>query len=297
MYGYIRPNRGELRLREYDQYRAAYCGLCESLRRRHGLLARFIVNYDFTFLAVASIGSCRAESRRCPVHPLRRRPCLCQSAALDSAADQSVILAWWKLRDDVEDKPFLHSIPARIGLVLLRKAFRRACDSQKSFAENTENCLRELSRLEKENCSSLDRTADCFARILRQAAAETEDLRERRIRQELFYHIGRSVYILDAVDDLPEDRKKGNYNPLLFRFSMDEGGLKESDRETVRATLNQSQRAAAGALLLRDKDLWQPILENIVMVGLPDITELVLSGRWREKNHAFSYRILSTGGR
>lgn len=53
MYGYIRPDRGELKVREYQQFRAAYCGLCEALRRRCGLLSRFVVNYDLTFLAMA----------------------------------------------------------------------------------------------------------------------------------------------------------------------------------------------------------------------------------------------------
>ena len=49
MYGYVRPDKGELRVREYELFRAVYCGLCQALRERYGFLSRFAVNYDMTF--------------------------------------------------------------------------------------------------------------------------------------------------------------------------------------------------------------------------------------------------------
>ena len=50
MFGYVRPRRDELRMREYDRYHAAYCGVCRSLGREYGFFSRFLVNYDMTFL-------------------------------------------------------------------------------------------------------------------------------------------------------------------------------------------------------------------------------------------------------
>ena len=52
MFGYVRPNRDELKVRELRDYEALYCGLCHALGRRHGFFARFFLNYDFTFLAM-----------------------------------------------------------------------------------------------------------------------------------------------------------------------------------------------------------------------------------------------------
>lgn len=49
MFGYVRPNRDELKVRELRDYEALYCGLCRALGRRHGFFARFFLNYDFTF--------------------------------------------------------------------------------------------------------------------------------------------------------------------------------------------------------------------------------------------------------
>ena len=94
MYGYIRPDIGELRINEYRRFRSAYCGLCEALRQRYGVLARFLIGYDMTFLALLSLSPETAiEQRRCVVHPLRKQPCICGMTELFDAADYTVILA------------------------------------------------------------------------------------------------------------------------------------------------------------------------------------------------------------
>ena len=40
MFGYVRPNRDELKVRELRDYEALYCGLCHALGRLHGFFAR-----------------------------------------------------------------------------------------------------------------------------------------------------------------------------------------------------------------------------------------------------------------
>ena len=52
MFGYVRPVREELKCRDFDLYKATYCGLCGAMRRRYGWLAPMFLNYDFTFLAL-----------------------------------------------------------------------------------------------------------------------------------------------------------------------------------------------------------------------------------------------------
>lgn len=286
MYGYIRPDRAELLGREYELFRAEYCGLCHTLRRRYGPIARFVVNYDLTFLAmVLSAEKPCAEPMRCPVHPMQKRSIVRTDKALEAAADYSVILTWWKLSDTVYDEKNAKAAAAMGGELAFRRAYRKAALRRPGFDVRARECLAELSRLEKENNASLDRAADCFARILAAAAEDAPGEADRRIRSELFYHVGRSVYILDAVDDLSEDIRHGRYNPLRCRVKPGEDKLGPEEIDRLRATLNLSQHSAAKALTLRSPDAWQPILENIVMVGLPRVTELVLSGRWNKKQN------------
>lgn len=165
----------------------------------------------------------------------------------------------------------------------MKKAYEKAAAARADFDANTRKCLSELNALEAENCPSLDRSADCFARILAFAAEDSADREQQRIRRELFYHIGRMVYILDAVDDLSDDVKKNSYNPLRSRLEKDTDKLSEAETDALRSTLNLSQRSAAAALMLRKTDPWQPILENIVTIGLPEVTELVFAGKWNKR--------------
>ena len=98
MFGYVRPVREELKCRDFDLYKASYCGLCGAMRRRYGWLAPMFLNYDFTFLALLlaepeeRFTPCRG---RCHANPLRKKPMCPASEALDTAADESVVLTWW----------------------------------------------------------------------------------------------------------------------------------------------------------------------------------------------------------
>ena len=52
MYGYIVMNKPELKIREYERYRAYYCGLCKSLKSDAGMRGQISLSYDMTFLAL-----------------------------------------------------------------------------------------------------------------------------------------------------------------------------------------------------------------------------------------------------
>ncbi len=283
MYGYVRPDRGELKVREYETFRGVYCGLCHTLKERYGPFARYTVNYDFTFLAMLLAGPEPAHScaKRCPYHPLRRTSCPEGAASLDLAADYSVILAYWKLRDGAEDKPFFPALGYRFLSLLLRRSYRKAANTRPDFAALTETELSALSRLEREQCPAVDAPADRFANILRGAADGEEDPERRRVLRELLYALGRIVYILDAADDLAEDMKDGSYNPLRYRFEPREGKLSPEDEAELRLSLRHSHNRLSSAFALLPPTPYTPILENILFLGLPGITQAVFSGEWK----------------
>ena len=200
-----------------------YCGLCGTLAERYGPSARWILNYDFTFLAILlSDGRESERTRRCPPHPLRGRSCLASSPALELAADESVILSWRKLRDNVEDSALWRGLPDRAACAALRSACETAAAIRPDFHKTVCQQLTALRALEAENCASLDRPADTFALLLRAAAGETEGTR-RRVLEEMLYHLGRWIYLVDAADDLRQDAKSGNYNPVALRFDLRDG--------------------------------------------------------------------------
>ena len=52
MFGYVKAYKPELKVRDYEQYKAVYCSLCKTLGREYGLFARLTLSYDFTFAAL-----------------------------------------------------------------------------------------------------------------------------------------------------------------------------------------------------------------------------------------------------
>ena len=279
MFGYVRPVRTELRVWEWERYREAYCGLCDAMGRRHGFLARMFLNYDFTFLAMLLLPDLGRKERsrcRCPARlGICRKSCTPRHEAMDLAADESVILAYWKLRDGVLDGSFWQRQCSRILSRLLRSAYRRAQRSCPAFAETVENCLGELHVLEREQCPSLDRTADTFARILSAAGPKTGSPARDRAMEQLLYHVGRWIYLLDAWDDLEEDRRAGQYNPILKRFP----DRAQDHREEIERTLLHSRNLAVSAYALLDGGDWSGILENILYLGLPAMERSVCTIR------------------
>ena len=103
MFGYVRPVREELKCKDFDLYRATYCGLCRELRRKYGLLAPMFLNFDFTFLALLlwpaeqRFVPCRG---RCHANPLARKEMCPADPALEAAADFN---AWFNGLQNVLD--------------------------------------------------------------------------------------------------------------------------------------------------------------------------------------------------
>ncbi len=281
MFGYVRPLQGKLDPGELEAYQVAYCGLCHTLGRRYGLFARFLLNYDFTLLAMLlspASDKPAVEHRRCVRCPLKGKTVCAANSGLDIAADESVILTWWKLRDSIEDGGVWERLKARTMCLLLKPGYRRAAAARPEFDRETRDCLARLHALEKENCPSLDRTADAFACILRAAAPATGDAPRDRAMGQLLYHVGRWIYLVDAWDDLAEDRSSGAYNPIRARFQGDE----EGQQAYLRSTMDRSLDLAISAFELLDLGGWKGVVENILSLGLPAVEELVFRGEWKE---------------
>lgn len=281
MFGYVVPQKPELKVRELEAYQAVYCGLCHATGRRYGFLSRFFLSYDFAFLAmVLAPAEERAPThrRRCIACPLRGKDVCVGGDWLEVAAGESLILSYWKLRDSVADQGALKGLAARALSLVLRPAYRKAARRYAAFDAEVRRCLEELQGLEREGCPSMDRTADTFARILQAAAPERGAPQRDRAVGQLLYHVGRWIYLVDAWDDLEEDRVRGGYNPLLCRFP--DGP--EAHREELRTTLRHSLNLSASAFSLAECGSWGGVLANVLYLGLPTVEEAVFTGQWRK---------------
>jgi len=277
MFGYVRPVRAELKCKDFDLYRAAYCSLCRCLRQRYGVVSTIFLSYDCTFLTLLlwepEVGMTPC-SGRCCANPFLKRPMCEDNEALHRAADVSVILAWWKLQDSIRDDKLPDRTKSRCLSWLMRSSYRKAARNAPEFDHTVRTCLAELSQLEEAGSTSIDQTADAFARLL-QSAVPQENAQARVIGQ-LLYHLGRWIYLADARDDLAEDLSDDRYNPVAARYG------KEGDDDALALTMDHSLDQMAAAFHLGSFGCRTPILENIIFLGLPLVQRCVFDGSWTQ---------------
>lgn len=115
MFGYIRPSKPHLSEQDEARFQSVYCGLCHELGRKYGFATRFVLNFDFTFLAIllSDAQEPECESCRCAAHPCKAQCVMAHTVALETAADHSLVLAWWQLRDQLKTTAF--SKPSHTG--------------------------------------------------------------------------------------------------------------------------------------------------------------------------------------
>ena len=283
VFGYVRPPVQDLSQEEADRFQRMYCGLCHTLGKRYGVAAQLILNYDFTYLTIllSEKEEGAARSKRCVVHPVHPRMFSEQSSAMELAADESVILAYWQLRDGVEDHDWLHGLKYRSLSAVLEPAYRKAAAIRPVFDETVRRQLKLLGELEAENCPSIDRAADAFAVLLSSAAKEVDDPIRQRVLEQILYHLGRWVYLVDAADDMKKDAEEGNYNPVALRFALRDGVWTPESRQEFAVTLDHSIHMIATAFELWDFGVWKPILETTFYTGLFRVGKAVLDGTFR----------------
>lgn len=271
---------GRLSEEEKGRFSAIYCGLCRTLDERYGLNARFILNYDFAFLAMllSALSAPQSLHRSCIAHPIRGRDYYEPNEALELAADCSLILAWWQLRDGVRDHGVIGGAKYRAAAALLAPAYQKARRLRPEFDRSTRELLDRLNELEAANCPSMDEVADTFALLLQGISREVDDPIKSRVLSQMFYHLGRWIYLIDAADDLVDDFKSGSYNPLIHRFSLACGELTQEAKQELVLSLDHSIRLIAAAFELWDFGDWRPIIQSVVYEGLFVVGKAVLEG-------------------
>lgn len=289
MFGYVRPSQRHLTEADERLFRGIYCGLCRTLGERCGTSARFILNYDLAFLALLLSPPEEPElkQKNCIAHPFRQREYCPGNAALELAADYSVILSWWQIADALADADSGSALKYRSAALALKAAYRKAAARRPRFDELTREHLQKLHALETENCPSLDRPADAFACLLQAAAGEVEDPVKRRVLEQFLYHLGRWIYLVDAADDLKKDFASGSYNPLIARFSLESGELTPEAREALVLSLDHSIRLMAAAFELWDFGVWSNIIRSTVYEGLFCVGNAVLEGTFHADSRPF----------
>ena len=258
MFGHVQANLADLSEEEKRRYRSAYCGLCHTLGKRHGMLTRLTLTYDLTFLSLLLTSLYEPEeacgSCRCIVHPCKKHG-YCIGTYTEYAADMTVALTYYKCLDDWKDDK---SISAWLVAKYLKKRYEKVKILWPEQCATIETELKVIAEAENNPKASADEAANSFGRLMAGLFTYRKDLWQEHL-QRLGYGLGRFIYFADAAIDYKRDVKKGSYNPLVV-LEMKPENLQPS----LKLLLGDASQAFEFLPLVQDAHL----LRNILYSGI-----------------------------
>ncbi len=277
MFGYVKPLPAELLLKEYELYKAVYCGLCHTGGKKVSHFTRFFLSYDFTALATLRLAlgetTPTAVKRRCPYN-LKRKQMLVSDEAFSYTAAAFAFLSYLKAADDLQDERGLSSLKKRLCMPLFKRMKKKADRLYPKLYERLAKPIKALDALEKDEARhTLDEYAHHGAEAVGIIASFGLEGVNAHIAYDAGYHIGRYIYIIDAVDDLADDDGKGRFNPLIRHYGTTDNAVKHT--EDVSETLRASAVRFSAAVGLAKDTVYTDILQNIARFGMANTTKEV----------------------
>jgi hypothetical protein len=263
MFGYVMIYKDELKVKDYNTYKAFYCGLCRSLQKTYGLLGQGTLTYDMTFFVILMTSLYETETEygkgRCVVHPVKKQH-QWQNEMSRYAADMNIMLAYYHFKDDWEDeKNFL----GLMGKAAFERRVRKLHKIYPRLSEVISQKLKQLKALENANETGIDRVSGLFGEIMGELFVYQEDQWSSTLRT-FGQYLGKFVYLMDAYDDLQQDIKNNNYNPLKVIYET----RPESYELMVKDMLLLLMAEASEAFEKLPCITYVDILRNILYVGV-----------------------------
>ena len=257
MFGYLVAAAPLLTEEQQRRYRACYCGLCRSLRERHGQLAGMTLTYDMTFLVLLLSSLYEPEEQAgeetCLAHPRKARPWW-RSEFSDYAADMNLAMACLKCEDDWEDdgNP-LALAEAR----LMRRAYKRVQAAWPRQCAVIEQSLAQLHRLEQARSDDADAAANAFGELMGEIFVLREDRWSDTLRT-FGRALGRFLYVMDACMDLDGDAFHNRYNPFRRYYGLTDN--EQRFRDMLKMILGECLMAFDRLPLVQDVGILQSVL-------------------------------------
>ena len=277
MFGYVRADTPYLYVKDDTLYQAMYCGVCKGIGKVCGNAARMGLSYDVTFLSVLLhniVGQdVKIEKGHCLTHCIRSR----KMAEVDELTKQlgalNTVLVYYKIQDDIQDGD-----KGKLKRVWFQNGYKRAKKAYPEIEKIVAKYMSAQAQVERAKTESIDRAADSTAMMMQAFASYALGDKDPEHTRNLFYALGKWIYLIDALDDYDKDKKKGAYNPFICAYQAEsKAALLESEKgEEVRfafhAIFSDIRENMSKIRFLFNRDL----VDNILLRGLPMMTEKVM---------------------
>lgn len=300
MFGYVVVDKPSLRIREYDYYRATYCGLCHAMGKCTGCLSRLTLSYDATFFVLVRemLEETKVEfvKKRCVRHPIKKIDTVKINPQMEYSACVSAQLAYGKIVDNINDEKGIKRFAAKLSRAIFSRMDMKSFDEIPQMADFISKKLELISQIEDERIPSIDAPAEVFGDMMAGLLSYGFEGEKKLIAEKIGKRIGRWIYIVDAFDDYDDDRKSGSYNPFVELYSSK--NFSDEDLISISKMLEAELAIAFSALELLDDDADKnrsEIVKNILCLGMPASVERIC--KKIDKNNKEEKTNLDTGER
>ncbi|MGI6297822.1 MAG: DUF5685 family protein [Saccharofermentanales bacterium] len=275
MFGYVRPLKSELLMREFSRYQSVYCGICKSIGENYGLLPRLTTGYDLTLMALLLLALSADQppvaAESCILNPLKQKPIVKGGDVIERCAGLSILLAYHKAKDDRRDEG---GLKGTVAAAALRSSYRRAKERYPRSETVIKTHLQRLTELEKgpPDLKAAEIFGDLLSDLMQIAAEASKH--EPPVCEALKLvgrDLGTWIYLCDAIDDLKRDCNNDSWNPFA---NLETSEAYEMARARMQAAEQSLDRTAALLPYTRDGG----IIANVVTLGLPAMREMILAG-------------------
>lgn len=278
MFGYIQPDTPYLFKKDETLYKALYCGLCKSIGKGCGQRARTALTYDMAFMS-ALIHNIKQEDvtikkSRCGLHLIRRRPMAEADETSVLLGCINTVLAYYKLKDDKADGD-------KKGILrhLYKKGVKRTAKLYPEVIEIISGCMEEQVKVEKEGCAIVDMACEPTATMMKRLSVFVLEEKSTSSSENLFYCLGKWVYLADALDDYDKDVKKGRYNVLYNAYKCPTlFETVEKNREEINFLFDSLFAEMRQSLSELEFKFNHDLTDNIILRGIPIKTRNLIAG-------------------
>ena len=258
MFGYIKPLKCELKVKEYEEFKRYYCGVCKGLRK-YSIIPRFLLTYEAAALALflSSLNNSDLKRKRELCIFTLKKVDFYSSSEIDEVARIFVALLREKLKDNYIDR--------KNPVYLFASAFLKKDPEISSLFES----FYEMEREEQDFETLAEEQGKIMGTILSKMVKEET---QRKILYYLGLSLGKWLYTIDALDDFEKDKRKNIFNMLVKRYNGDLEKAQSEMRPYLKKCIDEMWKTYDLLEIKRNKT----ILDNVIFLVIPTITETIL---------------------
>lgn len=287
LFGYVKIDKPNLLVKEYDTYKSIYCSLCKELGKSYGIVSRFTLSYDFVFLSLVYMNSSNLcptfKKGRCSFNPLHKCGKVCtKDGSIQFSSAAAMIMQYFKLKDNIADSNLLKKMVYYPLLPIFSAAKNKAKKQYPKLYEISHIAFINQEKVEKSSNCSIDESCEPTAKSLSEIfELISDDQKQKRILSRLGYCVGKWIYLIDALDDLQEDEKHHRFNPFLVNNTSESLNQIITDAQQL---MNVCICEACNVFELCDNVNFSGIIKNILYKGMPNVQDEIIKKLSEGKN-------------